>query len=245
MKCEWKRIMMTLMTMVLMAVFAGTGMAQDAGSGSDQNAVTWFFTAIGPIGWIILFVSVIAFAIIIEHFVNVKREKIAPPDVIEEVEVLFEEEAYDEALEFCEQHDVPFSRVIAAGIQKIGHSFETIEKAFEEMTEEEAIRLHQKVGWLSLIAGIAPMLGLLGTVVGMVGAFNTIADAGETVKPADFADSISQALLTTVLGLVIAIPVTSFFVLFRNRVVRITLEIGAIAEELFDRFRGGNQPKAA
>lgn len=237
MKCDWKRFMMGLMTLVFMTVFAGTGMAQDGGA--DTNPVTWFFGAIGPIGWVILFVSVIAFAIVIEHFVNVKREKIAPPDIIEEVEVLFEEEAYDEALEFCEQHDVPFSRVIAAGIQKIGHSFETIEKAFEEMTEEEAIRLHQKVGWLSLIASIAPMLGLLGTVTGMVGAFNTIAAAGETVKPADFADSISQALLTTVLGLIIAIPVSSFFVFFRNRVVRITLEIGAIAEELFDRFRGG------
>ena len=226
------------MVVFLAAIFAGSALAQDSGSNmEDENPITWFFGAIGPIGWLILVLSVVAFAIVIEHFVNVKREKIAPPEVIEEIEVLFEEGAYQEALEFCEQHDVPFARVIAAGIQKVGHGYDTIEKATDEMEEEEAIRLHQKVGWLSLIAGIAPMMGLLGTVVGMVGAFNVIASAGETVKPADFADSISQALMTTVLGLVIAIPVTSFFVYFRNRVVRITLEIGAISEELFDRFR--------
>lgn len=237
MKSDLKRILRSLVMVALFAtVCAGSVWAQDVGEPSE-NPITWFFGAIGPVGWVILLLSVVAFAIVIEHFVNVKREKIAPPEVIEEVEVLFEEGAYQEALEFCEQHDVPFSRVIQAGIQKIGHSYDTIEKAVEEMEEEEAIRLHQKVGWLSLIAGIAPMMGLLGTVFGMVGAFNTIAAMGETVKPADFADDISQALLTTVLGLIIAIPVTSFFVYFRNRVVRITLEIGAIAEEMFDRFR--------
>ncbi|MBK9384793.1 MAG: MotA/TolQ/ExbB proton channel family protein [Planctomycetes bacterium] len=220
-------------------ILCSTTLAQGAPAAAKEepNTIMWFLGAIGWVGIVQLIQSIVVFAMVIEHFVNVKREKFAPPEVIEEIEVLFEEGNYQEALEFCEQHDVAFSRIVAAGIQKIGHSFEVIEKSVEEMEDEEAIKLGQKVGWLGVHAAIAPMLGLLGTVTGMVGAFDTIASAGETVKPADFADDISQALLTTVIGLVIAIPISAFYVYFKNRATKIGLEMGAICEELFDRFR--------
>ena len=128
--------------------------------------------------------------------------------------------------------------IVAAGIRKLGHPFGTIEKSLEEMEDEESIKLQQKIGWLSLIAGIAPMMGLFGTVTGMVGAFGTIAEAGAGgVEPSDFAGDISLALITTVLGLIVAIPMMIGFFYFRNRVTRIVLEIGAITEDLLDRFR--------
>jgi biopolymer transport protein ExbB len=239
MKSDLKRILQALAVAGLVAtVLPSTGWAQAAAPAPEApGGLTWFLGAIGMVGYVQLLQSVVVFAMVIEHFVNVKREKFAPPEIIEEIEVLFEERSFDEALEFCEQHDVAFTRIVAAGIQKIGHPFEVIEKAVEEMEDEEAIKLSQKVGWIGVHAAVAPMLGLLGTVTGMVGAFDTIASAGETVKPADFADDISQALLTTVMGLVIAIPVSAFYVYFKNRATRIGLEMGAISEELFDRFR--------
>ena len=107
----------------------------------------------------------------------------------------------------------------------------------EDVAEEEAIKLQQKISYLSLIGNIAPMLGLFGTVTGMIKAFNTIAALGSAVSPSDLAGGISQALVTTFLGLFVAIPSMIAYFLFRNRVVRITLEIGAIAEELVERFR--------
>lgn len=239
MKSDLKRILQALAVAGLVTtVVTSTGWAQAAATPPEApGGLTWFLGAIGLVGYVQLLQSVVVFAMVIEHFVNVKREKFAPPEIIEEIEVLFEERSFDEALEFCEQHDVAFTRIVAAGIQKIGHPFEVIEKAVEEMEDEEAIKLSQKVGWIGVHAAVAPMLGLLGTVTGMVGAFDTIASAGETVKPADFADDISQALLTTVMGLVIAIPVSAFYVYFKNRATRIGLEMGAISEELFDRFR--------
>ena len=91
-------------------------------------------------------------------------------------------------------------RVAGAGVAKIGHSFSVIEQSISEMGDEESIRLHQKIGWLSLIANIAPMMGLLGTVSGMVKAFNEIASSGGQANPADLAKGISEALLTTLLG---------------------------------------------
>jgi len=105
------------------------------------------------------------------------------------------------------------------------------------MGDEESIKLHQKVGWLSLIANVAPMMGLLGTVSGMVLAFNKIASTGGNASPAELADGISQALLTTLFGLVVAIPVTGSFAYLRNNLIRSVIEVGAIVEDMFERFR--------
>jgi biopolymer transport protein ExbB len=215
------------------ALFAQEEAAEDGGVG--------FLDAIksaGPIGALIIIMSVVAMALVIEHFMTVKREKLAPPEVIDEVEELFQEGNYQEALEACEANPCFFTNVVSAGIRKLGHDFAAIEKSLEEMEDEESIKLQQKIGWLSLIAGIGPMMGLFGTVTGMVGAFATISSAGAGgVNPADFAGDISLALMTTVLGLTVAIPTTAFYAYFRNRVTMVSLEIGALVEDLFERFR--------
>lgn len=191
----------------------------------------------GFIGYLIIAMSMVAGALIIEHFTSIKRDKLAPPETIDEVEELLSEGNYQEALDLCEAEPGFFTNVCAAGIRKIGHNFATLEKSIEEMEDEEAIKLQQKIGWLSLIAGIGPMMGLFGTVTGMVGAFATIADAEGGVEPADFAGDISMALMTTVLGLTVAIPTTAFYAFFKNKVTIIALEVSAIVEEMFERFR--------
>jgi len=213
--------------------------APEPGAASTQGGMTLFevIQAGGLIGYLIIGLSVVALALIIEHFMSLKRDKLAPPEAIDEIEELLQEGNYQEALEYCESEQTFFTNVVASGIRKLSFSFGTVEKALEEMEDEEAVKLHQKIGWLSLIAGIAPMMGLFGTVVGMVGAFGTIAKAKGGVEPSEFAGNIQLALITTVLGLTVAIPVTGFYVFFRNKVTMLALEIGAITEELFDRFR--------
>ncbi len=193
--------------------------------------------ASGGIGWIIVALSVVALAVVIENFVTLRRNKLAPPELIDEVQALFDEGQYQEAMELCENESTFFTRICAAGIAKIGHSFEVIEQSLVEMGDEEAIKLHQKIGWLSLIASVGPMLGLLGTVSGMVQAFDQIAATQGQASPADLAAAISIALLTTLFGLMVAIPVTSAFVYLRNNLVRSVIEVGAIVEDLFERFR--------
>ena len=126
----------------------------------------------GTIGWLIIALSIVALALVIENFVSLRRDKLAPPELIDEIQALFDEGQYQDAMELCENEPCYFTRVCGAGVAKIGHSFEVIEKSLEEMGDEESIKLHQKIGWLSLIANVAPMMGLLGTVVGMVKAFN-------------------------------------------------------------------------
>jgi biopolymer transport protein ExbB len=209
--------------------------AQDGGG--VQSSALDVFTKSGYIGILIIVLSVVALAVIIENMVTLKRDKLAPPELIDEVQALFDEGQYQEAMELCENEPCFFTRIAGAGITKIGHQFEVIEQSIAEMGDEESIRLHQKIGWLSLIANVAPMMGLLGTVGGMIKAFNVIASSGGQANPADLAKGISEALLTTMLGLIVAIPTSASFAFLRNRLVKTVIEVGAIVEDLFERFR--------
>jgi biopolymer transport protein ExbB len=193
----------------------------------------------GPIGYLILLMSIVALALIIENFMNMKREKLAPPDLIDELEALFEEENFQEAAELCEQEENYLTKCVGAGLSKLGHAFETIQITIREMETEESVKLFQKIGWLSLMSAIAPMMGLFGTVSGMFVTFGKIADAGGSVSPATLAGGIKMALITTMLGLSVAIPVGVCFFILRGRVVRMSTEVNAIAEDLFERFRKG------
>lgn len=208
---------------------------------TTESSALDVFTKSGVIGILIIVLSVVALAVIIENMVTLKRDKLAPPELIDEVQALFDEGQYQEAMELCENEPCFFTRIAGAGITKIGHQFEVIEQSISEMGDEESIRLHQKIGWLSLISNVAPMMGLLGTVGGMIKAFNVIASSGGQANPADLAKGISEALLTTMLGLIVAIPTSASFAFLRNRLVKTVIEVGAIVEDLFERFRPGQQ----
>ena len=211
--------------------------AAEAAAKPEGKSLGETLAASGAIGLLIVVLSVIALAVIIENIVTLKRDKLAPPELVDEIRALFDEGQFQEAMALCEDEDTYFTKVCAAGIAKIGHPFEAMEKALEEMGDEESIKLHQKIGWLALIANVAPMMGLLGTVGGMIDAFDTIASSGGQASPADLAAGISKALLTTMFGLIVAIPTTGAFAFVRNKLVKTVIEIGAIVEDLFERFR--------
>ena len=191
----------------------------------------------GIIGYVIILLSVAGLALTIEHFVSLRRDKLIPPYIVSELEGLFDEEEYEEAMDLCESDESMLARVVGAGLAKIGGGYVQMKEAIDEVGEEEATNLTQKISYLSLIAGIAPMLGLLGTVAGMIEAFDTIAVRKGATNPSDFAGSISKALITTFLGLLVAIPTTSFYLFFRNRVMKLAQEASTISGELVARFR--------
>ncbi len=216
---------------------AGSAAAQQAIPAAATNPIVDAFNNMGFIGWILLALSVVSVALIIESSMNLKRDKFAPPDMIDELEALFEEGNYQEALDLCENQRNYLTNVVAAGLGKLGHSFEVIKGAVREMQEEETVKLFQKVGWMSIIAATAPLIGLLGTMIGMFITFGAIASAGGSVQPAQLAQGIKLKLVSTIMGLFVAIPMSLCFFLFRNRVMRATIEVNAISEELFERFR--------
>ena len=195
----------------------------------------------GWAGWIIILHSVAGLALIIEHTINVKREKLVPPELVDELEALFEEEEYQEALELCESQPNFLTNILAAGLPKLNAGFDTMKQIMSEQAAVEATKLHQKISYLALISNMAPMWGLFGTVWGMIGAFAEIVILGPRVTPKDLAGGVQQALITTCEGLIVAMPCMMMYFIFRNRVVRIINELSGVADDLVERFRPQRQ----
>jgi len=231
-----------LVAMVAFAPASALALVQEGGDSSaapvaTESAASSFFENAGAIGMVIIALSIVALTLIIKEIMAVRRDQLAPPELVDEIEALFEAGEYQEAIELCETEPCYFTNIVAAGLPKLNATFEAMEKSLEEMIEEETIKLHARLSWLSLIAGVAPMLGLMGTVNGMIGAFEVIAASKGQATPDKLAGDISGALITTLLGLIVAVPVTAAFVFLRNRVVSYSLEIAAVVEDLFERFR--------
>lgn len=228
---------MAAAALVAVATPALSAMAQEVAAASAETPSIGDYIAMsGFIGWCIIALSVVALALVLENYVSLRRDKLAPPELVDEVQSLFDEGQFQEAMELCENDRSFFGRVCAAGISKIGHDFDVIQTSIAEMGDEESIKLHQKISWLNVIAAIAPMMGLFGTVSGMIKSFQKIAQTTNP-SPSELAEGIYTALLTTLLGLMVAMPVIASFAYIRNRLIRSIIEVGAIVEDLFERFR--------
>jgi biopolymer transport protein ExbB len=202
-----------------------------------QMSITDILHDGGAIGHFILLVSVVALGLTIDNAVNIRRLKLCPPELVEEVEALFEAGDYQEAVDLCEAEPNMFTNIVAAGLSKVNHDFAVMEKALEESSGEETTKLLTRVGWLSFICSTATLLGLLGTIQGMIVAFKTIAATKGQADPSQLSAGISAALITTLYGLGVAIPFSFAFAVFRNKVLKLSMEIGTVIEELFERFR--------
>ena len=171
---KWNNLTAVLAVAFLTALPAVTAFAQDtAAAAEDENVTIGKVIAWGGIiGGFVILMSIASVALIIEHTVSIQRDKIVPPEIIDEIEALFEEEEYQEALELCESEPNYLTNMLAAALPKLNAGFDVMEEHLDEAHSMEAVKLHTKISYLSLIANLAPLVGLFGTVYGMVGAFN-------------------------------------------------------------------------
>ena len=226
------------LTLILVFVFGDVALAQDAPpAGGEAMSMIQFVKYGGFIGVILILCSVVAMGMSIERAIGLKRDNIVPPDVLQQLEGLFDDEEYEEAMAVCEAQPCYLTNVIAAGLPKIGTPYENIQNSMGEVGDFEATKLQQSISYINFIVQVTPMMGLFGTVMGMIGAFNTIATSPTPPTPAQLAGGIQQALVTTCMGLMVAIPFSVVFFYFRNKVQRMILEVAAIAEELMERFK--------
>ena len=237
----WTSTMMLFGAFVLLAfsAFALTGnlaFAQAEGAVSEKTVLDALMEA-GFVGLLIILMSIVGGALAITFAFQLRRDVLVPPEVLGHVESLFEDEEWEEAYHLCEASPSILSAVVAAGLEKMDDGYGQMESTMSEVLEMESTKLHQKVGYLSLIANLSPMMGLLGTVLGMIGAFNTIANSPVQPSPKQLGGDISIALGTTFLGLCVAIPMTAVYVYFRNKVITVSAEVGGVSEELMGRFK--------
>lgn len=163
----------------------------------------------GPMVFIIVFLSVIAVAVTLERMYNLARARIDSNKFMDGITAVLKRNKIIEAIEMCNKTPGPIAQIIKAGILKHDRSKPEIKEAVEEAAQLEIPRMEKHISILATIAHIAPLLGLLGTVMGMIRAFQVIQEkalSASPVNPGDLAGGISEALLTTVAGLVVAIP---------------------------------------
>ncbi|QDU37916.1 Biopolymer transport protein ExbB [Maioricimonas rarisocia] len=206
--------------------------AQDASFFQDgQVDVPALIRAGGIIGWIIVGLSVAMVALILEHLMSIRRGSLMPRRQAEELHQLIANNQYNEAETLCRQRHSFLGFVVGAGLQETGLGYTAVEKGMEDAAQEQAARLYRKIEYLSVIGTLAPMLGLMGTVWGMIQAFGEFAEAA-VPQPADFAPAISQALVTTLMGLAVAVPALAAFAIFRNRIDEFVAETSLVAEHI-------------
>ncbi len=228
-------ILLIGLTMVLSLGLPDLLYAQDGGTGESKSL--WdLIGAGGLVGWVIIICSVIALGLTIEHLINLKRDKLCPPDVVAELEALVDEGQYDDALALAQANPNFFTNIIGAALVKANEGYEEMTKAMEEAGEEESLKLQQKISYLNLIGMVTPMLGLLGTVLGMIGAFSVIEQL-KSPSPAMLAKGIYEALVTTCMGLIVAIPALSVYFFFKNKITRFVIETGILCGEFIVRFK--------
>ncbi|MCE1209130.1 MAG: MotA/TolQ/ExbB proton channel family protein [Spirochaetia bacterium] len=172
----------------------------------------------GPILWVIMALTVVACAIIIERFLYLRRISGDENKLFVRIKASLLEGHYNEALSICDQNLSPFSTLLKIGIENRHQSEDVQRDILKDAAALEAPALEKGLSALGTISTISPLLGLLGTVTGTMSAFGVLGKFGAVSDPAALASGVSEALITTVGGLVVAVPVVIFYNYFVSRV---------------------------
>jgi biopolymer transport protein ExbB len=204
-----------------------------------KNALRWFYDSLG-LPYVIAFLpmSFILVALFIMNLMSSRRDNVCPQALIDSFRALLDDRKYQEAYELAKADESFLGQMLAAGMARISQGYQKAMTAMTQVGEEENMKLEHRLGYMALIGTIAPMVGLFGTVDGMIRSFIVIANTNTTPKPAELAAGISTALVTTIVGLALAIPAMGAFNIMKNRVSRLILEVGVVSEELMSRFEG-------
>lgn len=225
------------------AMAQGNDAAQKAGGdppAKKENLLSWTYHALGWKYSLAFFVlSFFLVGLFVMNVIYVRRDAICPMDLIEGVEQSIAENNLEAAAEIVRIDDSFLGHVVAAGLAKLERGKAAAMEAMEVMGEEETMNAEHRLGYMALIGSVAPMIGLLGTVEGMVQSFSVIAQSNQTPPPSQLAQGISMALVTTLFGLYIAIPAIAIYNILRNRFQRLVLEVGTVSEEMLEKFDRG------
>jgi len=188
----------------------------------------------GPVMWPLALCSVIGLAFVFERLVSLRRSRIIPKAFVKRFLAQVRDGTLDRerALAVCAENDCPISEIFAAAVRKWGRAGMEVEQAIMDAGERATNGLRKYVRVFTALAVIGPLLGLLGTAMGMIQAFNAVALSDVAGRQELLAKGISQALLNTAFGLIIAIPAQSFYFYLVSRVDRLVIEMDALGQEL-------------
>lgn len=207
-------------------------------SGGGESALMYYAKALGLVfGPAFLLLSFLFVSILVMCLLQVRRAVVMPEALRSEFEARLDAKEYQQAYELVKEDDSYFGKVMAAGMAKIQSGYPVAVESMRDAAGEQVMALEHKISYISLVGAIAPMLGLLGTVSGMVGSFQVIAQSATAPKPSELATGISQALVTTLIGIALAIPAIAAFSLLKNWLQTLSTDVDTESLRLMGRFQ--------
>jgi len=194
----------------------------------------------GIIMYPLILTSIISLAIILERAWSLRRRNVLSHSFVVKVEDLIRKEMISEALSFCKMNQSAISNVVLSGINHYGRSRDVVKEVIEDAGKKEVGILNQYLNLLGGMAAIAPLMGLLGTVTGMIRTFSAISTQG-VGDPQAMAGGISEALITTATGLVIGIPALAMFKYFQGKSDNLVLEMELSSFKMIDLLQEKDQ----
>lgn len=211
---------------------------EEGAPAEGESMLVFYYKALG-LRYVIVFLllSFALVALLVMCFLQIRRSALMPPPLRNGFEALLDAKEFQQAYDLAKADDSSLGHVLAAGMGKLQSGYPAAVEAMQEAQDDEAMKLEHKISYVSLIGALAPMFGLLGTVDGMVSAFMVIAKSATAPKPSELAIGISQALITTLIGLWLAIPAIACFAMFKNWLQKLNGEVAEESERLMSRFQ--------
>lgn len=210
----------------------------------QESILSWAARASGPIGVVIALMSFYLIALVVWMALNYRAVLAIPETLLDELSSLLDQARYGDAYSRLMADRSPLARVLAAAVKKLPAGLATARRALELAVEDLVMEMEHRTTYLATVGTLGPMIGLVGTVYGMIMSFRVIATAGAAPQAAQIAAGISTALFATLEGILISIPAIYFHAYFRNRIARLALEVETAAESLLERFAPGIKPQA-
>jgi len=230
---------------MLMAATTHAAIGTDSSSAKTTSYFTMFFRSDDMLGQLIILLLVLlsAFTVayIIKLFVDHRRSVLLPAILHQEVKQLIGQKKYRQAIEVAEKDRSYLGLLISSAMHQAPHGYSQMQRAIEEVADAETSRMLRPIEYLNVIGNISPMMGLLGTVYGMIVAFEQLVAAAGRPEPHELAAGIGTALVTTLWGLIVAMPALAGYALIRNKVDTLTADGLTLAEQLIRPFNSSEK----
>ena len=198
---------------------------------AKKSLLRWAIEASGPIGFFLLCISVYFTALVIKLFMELKVSEAVPAALVEKLETAIKDRKFQEAYDACRDNESFLARLVRTGVANLPNGRAEAKEAMNATQDEIVTSLEARISYLAIIGTLGPMIGLVGTIAGMIASFQEIATAaGAQPKPEKVAEGISTALFITLEGVSLSVPAIFFFAMFRNRIAMMALESSKVAE---------------
>ncbi len=197
----------------------------------------------GVVMWLILACSVLGLSVVIDRFLVLRKAKINVPAFMVRLRGLIKKKDISRAVSVCMEEKSPIANIVRKGLKKYKYGHDRVKDAIENAGKLEISKLESGLSILATVAGIAPLLGFLGTVTGMITAFMTIEDLAGSANPSDLAGGIWEALITTAFGLIVGIFALAFYNFFLSKVKRLVGDMETVANDVVDTIQDISENK--